>query len=136
MSNKPNKHAQTKKKLRIVGLCLLIFGGAFFIVGLMDFIDAFQSMRAPTFFVFSVLGLPIAGVGAGLTVFSFQREIHRYVSNETAPVVNETAEQVAPAVETLARAVKKGLDEEVIVCECGAKNDFDSKFCKNCGKKF
>ena len=26
--------------------------------------------------------------------------------------------------------------EEVIVCECGAKNDFDSKFCKNCGKKF
>ena len=133
---KQAKHAKTKRTLRVVGIILLTLGGGLFLVGIVDFISAFQTMRAPTLFVFSIFGLPLAGVGTALTLFSFQREIQSYVANESVPVINETAEGVAPAVETIAEAVKNGFSEKEIVCDCGAKNDFDSKFCKNCGKKF
>lgn len=39
-------------------------------------------------------------------------------------------------IETTVRAIKKGLDKEVIYCKhCGSSIDSDSKFCKNCGKE-
>lgn len=41
------------------------------------------------------------------------------------------------SIETIARAVKKGIiEDESIYCKhCGNKIDKDSRFCKNCGKE-
>ena len=104
-SEKGNNYSKIKRTLRIVGFLLLTVGAIFLVVGLIDFFNAFQEMRAPTLFVFGMLGLPVVGLGAGFTAFSFQTTQKDCTGKET-------------------------------VCTCGVKNDGESKFCKNCGKKF
>ncbi len=50
---------------------------------------------------------------------------------------NKSADINKSAVETTARAFKKGFteDEDIFCKHCGNKIDTDSKFCKKCGKE-
>ena len=52
-------------------------------------------------------------------------------------IADTTARASKGAVETTARAIKKGLAEDnTIFCKhCGASIDADLKFCKSCGKE-
>ena len=52
-------------------------------------------------------------------------------------IADTTARASKGAVETTARAIKKGFaEEEKVYCKyCGSLIDSDSKFCKSCGKK-
>ena len=128
MDNK--SHKRTKMILRAVGLVLLVGGITLTIIGFMHFGDFDNNL-----FMLTMAGLPCTGVGIGLTVFSFSQEISRYTKNEQVPVLNELAQDISPAIQTYAASVKEGFTSEPkTVCECGASNDSNAKFCSNCGK--
>lgn len=57
--------------------------------------------------------------------------------DDIASISNDMADATKGGIETVTRAIKKGItDDEGIFCKyCGFKIDSDSKFCKNCGKE-
>jgi hypothetical protein len=69
-----------------------------------------------------------------LLLSGYHKEIRRYVKNETVPIINETSEEVAPAVSNVARAVSAGLNSNTLRCSCGEINEEGNKFCTKCGK--
>lgn len=134
MDNKNNSaHESVKKKLKIAGACLLAAGLVCTVIGMTDFFAAFNSEgeRMPKLFFMCFIGLPLIGLGVGMLIFGFKREILRYAKNESVPVINEVGEEISPAVKSVVSAAK-GAGK--IVCSCGAVNAEGSKFCNECGK--
>ncbi|MDE5547858.1 MAG: zinc ribbon domain-containing protein [Clostridia bacterium] len=131
-----DKHEQNKRRLRIIGFILLAVGAVFAAIGFASFFGAMNGGGMPKLFWCCFIGLPTLGVGLMLLSLSYHREIARYVEKEHAPVINEAAKDMAPAVKTVASVVKKGLsNEQKRICSCGTENDSDSIFCKACGKR-
>ena len=127
-----NRHKLIKLILRITGCSLLIIGLILTIIGFLHFGD-FESHL----FTLTFIGLPCTAVGIGVTIFSFSQNIARFIKSEHAPVINEYAKDISPAITSYASAIKDGLaDNNTKVCECGAKNPTDAKFCNECGAKF
>ena len=135
-NNQNNKHEQTKKKLKIIGVALLIIGGIFTLVGFINFFASFGGDSMPNLFWCTFIGLPMLGIGSMLTTMGYKQEISRYIKNESIPVLNEAGEELSPAIRAVTNAVKEGLCEETqqIRCNCGNYNDKTDKFCSNCGK--
>lgn len=132
MDDKDKKHARKKLILRIVGCCMIVAGLALAITGM---INAFSfDEDAPNLFWMTMIGFPVLVIGIFLLLLSFQRAIASYAKNEAVPVVNETAKEIAPAVQAIAGAARGGLEEGIVCPACGAKNDAGAKFCDNCGK--
>lgn len=146
------KHLKVKKTIRVFGITLTVIGGGLTIAGLISFFSAFNSMGMPELFWLAFIGLPLLGVGMGMISFSYQREVARYMKNEHAPVVNETAEDVSPAIHTATKTIKDAWSDinstssngakthetnnsrkNVKCAKCGAINDENSKFCSECG---
>lgn len=52
-------------------------------------------------------------------------------------ISNEMADATKGGIETVTRAIKKGIteDDDIFCKHCGSKIDGDSKFCKKCGKE-
>ena len=129
------KHEIIKKRLKLFGLILVIIGSILTIIGFVDFFASFASFDAPKLFWCSFIGLPIFGVGMMLLLSGYHKEIQRYVKNETVPIINETSEEVAPAVSNIARAVNSGLNSHnTLRCICGEINEEGNRFCTRCGK--
>lgn len=132
--NNQKKHNRNKLILKILGACLTIIGLVFIIIGIVDFFKGFNSMKPPTLFWCMFVGVPLLGIGAAMLNMGFRREVGRYVKNETLPIINEASEELAPAITSMATAAKEGLSTGII-CDCGAINSKNSKFCKKCGKQ-
>lgn len=131
-----DKHEQNKRRLRIIGFILLAVGAVFAIIGFASFFRAMSGGGMPELFWCCFIGLPTLGVGGMLLSLSYHREIAQYMEKEHAPVINEAARDMSPAVKTVASAVKEGLSNgNKRICTCGAENDADSIFCKSCGKR-
>lgn len=131
-----DKHERNKRLFKIFGFVLLGVGAVFAIIGFSSFIDAFYTTGMPKNFWCCIVGLPMMGLGGMLLSLGFKREIARYMEKEHAPVVNEAARDMTPAVKTVVSAVKEELsDDKKRICACGAENDDDSNYCKACGKK-
>lgn len=128
-----NKHLRTKRILKIIGLLLLVAGLIFVVVGLVDFFSCFGTANMPTRFWCLFVGLPLLAIGISTTIFAYRMELTRYIKNESVPIINEMGTEIKPAVSAISNAVKEGVQEKII-CECGAQNDPDSKYCKSCGK--
>ena len=122
MSNKQ----KSKKILKIVGGTLATIGLTLAIVGFVNLFSASNSDGFPKLFWMTFVGIPLFAVGLMLLLFGFRREISRYAINATMPIVNETLQELSPAIQSLT--------EKVISCDCGTKNPASSKFCSNCGK--
>jgi hypothetical protein len=126
-----NKQKLTKLLLAIIGCTLLITGIALSAIGFANFGNFDNNLFSLTF-----IGLPCIAFGIGIIVFSFSQNIARFIKNEHAPVINEFAEEISPAIKTYTSAVKDGLTEQdTKLCTCGNKNPKDAAFCNKCGAK-
>ena len=129
------KHEIIKKRLKLFGLILVTIGSILTIIGFVDFIVSFANFDAPKLFWCLFIGLPTFGVGMMSLLSGYHKEIRRYVKNETVPIINETSEEVAPAVSNIARAVNSGLNSRnSLRCSCGEINEEGNNFCTKCGK--
>lgn len=126
-------HEKQKLVLRTVGIVLLVVGLICALIGFIDIFSTISRHEMSTKFYLAIIGLPLMGIGGGLTLFSFQREISRYVKDETMPVLNEAGKEIAPAVRAVANAVR-GKTEEVSCPHCGEQNPAENTYCKACGK--
>ena len=127
-----NKQNSIKKALKIIGPILAVIGLALTIVGFVNFFTTLGDSSFPKLFFLSFIGLPLLGIGTGITFTAFRQEISKYYVKETAPILNQAAKDIAPAIQTMTNAVKEGLTEKV-VCSCGKENDFTDKYCTECG---
>lgn len=135
------RHEKTKRTLKITGLVLLICGLVLDIIFFVDFISSMYGRSGiPRLFVCGMIGLPLTAIGFSLLMTGSRREINRYIKNESVPIVNETAQELKPAIRAVAEAVKEtdGKGEannaETTVCpHCGKENQPKNKFCDGCG---
>ena len=139
-------HQRTKRRLRMIGLPMLVIGGCCLLIGTGEF---FLMDRFPRYFFLNFVGMPLVFFGAVLTLHSYAREMIRYSAAEAAPVqkdvINYMAAGTQGAVKTLATAVGSGLREgmhgaagtgagaEQACTQCGAEQPADAKFCDQCG---
>ena len=130
--NKQNQ-AKIKRKLKIIGISVLIVGITFTLIGFINFFIAFSSQAQPKLFWCAFIGLPLLGVGLGVTVQAFRAEIAQYVAQESVPAAQTFLQGVAPAVTDMAKELKTPATAPR-PCECGTQNETDDKFCKTCGK--
>ena len=106
-----NRHEKFKLAMKIIGLILLIGGIAFIIVGGVDFFTAMSEWRQPEKFWAFFVGSPLFAFGISMLLIGFRREIARYMKDEMAPVINETAKDISPAVEETAKAAAAGMKQ-------------------------
>lgn len=131
-NEKEKKHKRTKLKMRIAGSVLLIAGLICAVIGFIDVSGGFGDFDDMPMFWLIMIGFPLIAIGAALLLFSFQRDLQRFVKNEGVPVFNEMGKEIAPGLSSMAKAV--GLAQDKLVCpSCGTANDVNAKFCKNCG---
>mgnify|MGYP001622929487 FL=1 len=132
--DKKEKHERTKRILKIVGPIVAAAGLILAVVGFVSFFSSFGGDGMPSLFWCAFVGMPVFVIGLGITFTAFRREIATYHKNESAPVINEFAEVIKPAVQSVASAVRETAAAQDATCpNCGEKNDADAKFCKNCG---
>ena len=132
--DKKEKHERTKRILKIVGPIVAAAGLILAVVGFVSFFSSFGGDGMPSLFWCAFVGMPVFVIGLGITFTAFRREIATYHKNESAPVINEFAEDIKPAVQSVASAVRETAAAQDAICpDCGEKNDADAKFCKNCG---
>ncbi len=145
------KHERTKKVFKVLGPLFLALGIGGFILGAISMFS-FETSLFPLMIVSPFLVF----IGGTLSAFGYRREMSRYVSHETTPVINEAAKDIKPALSQFAQAVRSGstcphcgspVDKDAKFCDqCGAalsqecpqcheKNDADAQFCRNCGAK-
>lgn len=135
--DKKEKHERTKRILKIVGPIVAAAGLILAVVGFVSFFSSFGDDGMPSLFWCAFVGMPVFVIGLGITFTAFRREIATYHKNESAPVINEFAEDIKPAVQSVASAVRETAAAQDAICpNCGEKNDADAKFCKNCGAAF
>ena len=125
-----NNHQKTKLKLKILGILLLIVSLTLTVIG---FATTFDGNGNGQFFWMCFIGLPLLPFSIFLLVISHQQEINRFIKNETTPIINETAKEISPAIQSVTSSVKATLDNSII-CSCSAINAAGRKFCKSCGK--
>lgn len=124
----------------MLGWLLVIVGGIFTLVGLIDFFSAFSGKGPPEKFWCAFVGLPMLGIGTFLLKLGYMGTVMRYMAGETVPVasdaMNEMAHGTREGVEVFTGAIRRGLtgNSTVTSCpECDAENDPEASFCDQCG---
>ena len=130
-----SNHAKTKKKLKVIGLTVLVIGLCCTVAGFVNFGISIAKGEMPKLFFLLIIGLPCAGIGGMLTAAGFRKEIMTYTAKESATAVNIMGQSVAPGISAIAAAAKAADPSPVICPECGESNTAGSNFCKKCGKK-
>jgi len=143
-----SRHGKIRGLLRLSGLLVAVLGVVLTAIGLISFFSSFGTFQPPRYFWAAIVGLPLIGVGLGLSRLGYLGEIFRYVSGEVTPVARDTfntmAEGTRPGVETMAQAVGHGLTSAMsgdrgpepgtIACgRCDASNSAGARFCDQCG---
>ena len=124
MKDKNTGKVRTKRAkliMRIVGGVVAAAGIALSVVGIINFVNFDNGLR---FLLFA--GLPMTMVGIFVFIFSFQREMTRYVVGEGMADLAQAQAQAAAAPAAMIGGT---------VCQWGEVNDADSVFCKKCGRR-
>ena len=109
--------AQTsiRNGLRIAGPVVFLVGLICVIVGAAELFSS--GMEPPRHFWLVFIGLPLMFVGTVLCMYGFMGAVVRYAAGEVAPVATDAvkyvAEETKGAVETVSKAVAKGVVEGV-----------------------
>lgn len=133
---KNENHEKLKKQLKIAGFILLAVGFVCTVVGMANFFSSAMGGdgEMPKLFWLMFIGVPCLGVGGSLLGFAYRREIMNFNKNESVPVINDAAGEIAPAVRNIAEAVKTADEKPTVKCACGEENPAGSKFCRKCGR--
>ncbi|NNE90815.1 MAG: zinc ribbon domain-containing protein [Verrucomicrobiales bacterium] len=132
-------HGSQRFGLRVLGIVLVLTGLGFILTGAVDFFGSIGKLSGfPNKFWCIFVGMPLLAIGIGCLRAGFAGKITRYYSGEVAPVAKDTANYVIDGtretlVSTVREAIGKGAEVEVECPSCNARNDLDSKFCKECG---
>ena len=110
------KHERTKFILKIIGPIVIAAGLACAVTGFTDMIISTNEGDMPQLFWLMIIGLPALGIGGMITLTAFRREITSYVKNEAVPVINETGEEIAPAVSAIASAARANNEDACPFC--------------------
>ena len=109
------KHKGTRTFLRVAGLSVAAVGLTFLVIGMVSFFSAFGMDGSPRLFWCCFVGMPLLFVGVVLCMFGFMGAVARYTAAEQVPVatdaLSDLAEGTQGAVETVARAVAKGVKD-------------------------
>ena len=118
---KNENHEKLKKRLKIAGFILLAVGFVCTVVGMANFFSSAMGGdgEMPKLFWLMFIGVPCLGVGGSLLGFAYRREIMNFNKNESVPVINDAAGEIAPAVRNIAEAVKTA-DEKPTVWARGS----------------
>jgi len=138
-------YAGPRSLLRLLGPVLMVIGGIFTIIAMIDFFTSFGTFNAPSKFWMAFVGLPLIGVGTWMARFGYLGVAAGYVAGEVAPIAKDVANYLADETEeataTVARAITRGVTEGVgrettrKTCpHCRADNDPDADYCASCGK--
>ncbi len=95
--------------LRGLGFFLVVVGGIFALVGLVDFFSAFGGRGFPTKFWCAFVGLPMIGIGISCLKAGYLGAIGRYVAGETTPVASESVKYIAEELRPTARRYAEDL---------------------------
>ncbi|MDL2292778.1 zinc ribbon domain-containing protein [Acholeplasma sp. OttesenSCG-928-E16] len=134
----------TKKKLKVIGLVLIIVGAIFTITGFVEFfiaISNLDSMEGPKLFWMLFIGLPMLGIGFSLFMMAYRGKIARYVASESAPVakdvtnymIDETKDSIIGVVNEIKNNKGASKPTKRACLKCGAINEIDQNFCGHCG---
>ncbi|QQE13316.1 zinc ribbon domain-containing protein [Planctomycetota bacterium] len=140
-------HRPMRDLLRVVGPIFIVIGGIFLIIALVDFFSAFGGGGMPKLFWMGFVGMPLLGIGVGMSKAGYMGAIMRYQASEMAPVASDTVnymgKRTKPGVKAFASAISEGfaegaggvkVDENEVNCpQCDAGNEEGSKFCDQCG---
>jgi ribosomal protein L40E len=137
-NNKP-KYFIVFKIVGFIGIILAIIG---FILACKGF-DDFESNNFMIGGLMATFGLFI---GVSCLVMGFRPEITKmstksikYIQQENKEdlkdIISTTADIASEAVTKTTTASKQGIEDTIFCKHCGAKIDFDSKFCNKCGKE-
>lgn len=140
-----SSHEGARTFFRLAGPALIIVGGFFLLVGVVDFFSVFnRGGGMPTKFWMCFVGMPLLAAGIFLTKIGFMGAAARYVAGEIAPVGKDTINYMArgtkEAVRDMTGAIAEGLRGEADASEvrvrchkCNAENEGDARFCDACG---
>ena len=131
--NDLEKHKKTKKTFKILGITLLIIGLILTVIGLVSFFSAMGSFTTPKLFWCAFVGFILLGIGGSLTSLGFQKEMKRYIKNESVPIFNEMGEEIKTGVSSITQTINDTISDKKIICQCGQENEQGSKFCSRCG---
>ena len=79
----------------------------------------------------------LENIGTTMSEIAINTKKNIYDNNEDKlrDIVEKGSDLSSITVEKTARAIKKGLQDNIYCKYCGKSIDADSKFCKNCGKQ-
>jgi hypothetical protein len=141
-------HSEIRLIARVLGPSMIAVGVVFTAIALISFFSAMNGGGMPKYFWCGFVGLPLIGLGTGVTQFAYLGLFARYIAGETAPVQKDTfnyvAQGIRPGVKDLLQAVREGLTEESpegpagdkkFCSNCGQAATLDANFCSGCGQK-
>ena len=102
------KHAKNKKKLKIIGIILIVAGVCCAVTGFVDMGLSMRRMEMPRLFFLLIIGFPSIAIGGMLALMGFRKEMATYIKNESVPVFNEASEEMKPGISAVARRGQRG----------------------------
>ena len=159
---KHESHDGFRNAMRLIGPVLILVGAGMFIAGVVSFGDNFddkfddvggksaldweiervtgkqpQKPKPANRFWMCFVGIPLLGIGIGMTRAGYLGVAARYVAGETAPVARDTINYVVDgtkdSIRDVAEAIRGDADDAVVCPKCEHRNDADAKFCDDCG---
>ena len=141
-------HGTFRQPARVIGPLMIVAGGIFIAIGLIDFFSAMGSFGPPKYFWCLFVGMPLVAFGTMNTNIAYLGAFARYVAGETAPVQKDTfnylADGIKPGVKDLAQAVSEGIAAgrqsppsagSRFCPACGQAVAAQAKYCSSCGQK-
>lgn len=146
MSDKPfvtESHQQFRGFFRVIGPLLMLGGATCMVIAGIDFFTL-SPFESPSYFWLFFVAIPILFVGFVLSGLGYGGAVARYQSKEYAPVAKDTfnymAKGTTEGVKSISGAFHEGKQsisqDQTLVCSaCQTANEFDSKFCQECGDR-
>ena len=122
------RQTQYRNLFRVLGVALMLGGGAAFVWSLTSIVGSEDFPGAATVVGF-LGGFFVAGIGLMLCQVGFMGAQARYAAGETAPVIKDTAEYLSDGEGVLGIGRSAG----PFCSKCGVRNDGEARFCDGCG---